>query len=226
MRLLAIVLLSIVIIGLPNTAHPREWVSATGNHRVEAEFVAASQDSVQLRKSDGKVVTVRLASLSVADRRFVQEEVRATTSRLVELERQLVASRNQTLQLTTRVRQLEQLLAEKVAENQHLSGLLQQMPQQVVAVPQAPLIGAGPPIGGVYAAVGGGHWVKSKSSDGAVVVLEDGSTWQIETLYRLDTRLWLNTDPVAVIDNTTGITPYRLVNESSGDVVEARLLSR
>ena len=36
-----------------------------------------------------------------------------------------------------------------------------------------------------------GYWSKSKSSDGSVVVLEDTSVWEINSIDRIDSILWL-----------------------------------
>src|ERR1700680_86778 len=42
-----------------------------------------------------------------------------------------------------------------------------------------------------YAGSSGGHWIKSKADNGAIVILEDGSMWEINSLDRIDTALWL-----------------------------------
>lgn len=64
----------------------------------------------------------------------------------------------------------------------------------------------------------GGHWIRSKSDDGAVVILEDGSVWEISSIDRIYTILWLPiTDIVAC--------PDKLINTDDGEVVEARRLN-
>lgn len=50
----------------------RTWTTADGLFKVEAEFVSAIQESVELkRKSDGKTITVPLVKLSPADREWI-----------------------------------------------------------------------------------------------------------------------------------------------------------
>lgn len=49
----------------------RTWTDATGGFRVEAEFVGLADGKVQLKRNDGKVITVPLDKLSEADQRFI-----------------------------------------------------------------------------------------------------------------------------------------------------------
>jgi hypothetical protein len=60
-----------------------------------------------------------------------------------------------------------------------------------------------------------GHWVNSVSSDGQIVVLEDGSIWEVDSLDRIDSSLWLPTEDIVACDD-------KLINVDSGDAVEAR----
>jgi len=62
-----------------------------------------------------------------------------------------------------------------------------------------------------------GHWVKSVSSDGAVVILEDGSVWEIDEIDRIDTRLWLPTTNITACDD-------KLINTDDKEVVDAKRL--
>jgi hypothetical protein len=62
-----------------------------------------------------------------------------------------------------------------------------------------------------------GHWVQSKASDGEIIVLEDGSVWEIDVVDRLETFLWLPTEAVAICGQ-------RLINTDTGDVVSATRL--
>ncbi len=75
-----------------------------------------------------------------------------------------------------------------------------------------------------YGAVGDGHWVKEKIGRGEYILLEDGSLWEISRLDRIDTALWLNTESIVVLENTSGLLPYKLINTDSEDVVEAKYL--
>jgi hypothetical protein len=87
--------------------------------------------------------------------------------------------------------------------------------------PTAPVPAQPSTNSGVYCCPGSGHWVQDKSDDGSVVTLEDGSTWLISLLDRIDTSLWLPAENVVVQESGGG---YRLINADSGDVVEAAFL--
>ncbi len=47
------------------------WRDATGAFSVEAVFVHSDGKSVQLKKKDGKVITVLIEKLSEADKKFL-----------------------------------------------------------------------------------------------------------------------------------------------------------
>jgi len=49
-------------------------------------------------------------------------------------------------------------------------------------VPQVPSIGGD---------CSSGHWIQSKSSDGSIITLEDGSVWQVGTIDRIYSAIWL-----------------------------------
>ena len=59
-----------------------------------------------------------------------------------------------------------------------------------------------------------GHWVKSVSSDGEIVVLEDGSVWQVDSVDAIDSALWLPTTNIVACDD-------KLINTDDGETVEA-----
>lgn len=75
-----------------------------------------------------------------------------------------------------------------------------------------------------YAGAGSGHWVTEKTDDGAVVILEDGSVWQIDPMDRLDTMLWLPTSDITVIETDDSPMSYVLVNTDDREKAGACLL--
>lgn len=75
-----------------------------------------------------------------------------------------------------------------------------------------------------YPAVGDGHWVREKIGRGEYIILEDGSLWEISRLDRIDTALWLTTESIVVLENSSGLLPYKLINTDTEDVVEAKYL--
>ena len=80
--------------------------------------------------------------------------------------------------------------------------------------------------GQTYASVGGGHWMSKKIDGGRFIKLEDGSLWEISSIDRINTMLWLVTEEITVIESSNPLYPYKLINNDSGDTAEAKLISR
>jgi len=59
-----------------------------------------------------------------------------------------------------------------------------------------------------------GHWVKSVSSDGEIVILEDGSVWKIDLADRVDTALWLPTTSIVACDD-------KLIDTDDNEIAQA-----
>lgn len=66
------------------------------------------------------------------------------------------------------------------------------------------------------------HWITRVEDGGALVVLEDGSRWQIDTIDRIDTMLWLPTEKVTV-KQWAGKT-YELTNLKRNKTAKAQYL--
>ena len=65
-----------------------------------------------------------------------------------------------------------------------------------------------------------GHWLSKKNDDGSILILEDGSTWQIEFTDRITTTFWLPTDSIIVCEGDG-----TLINtDDNGEKVYARRL--
>ena len=64
------VVLVVFCLLLIGPAVAREWTDDSGRFKVEADLVRVEGDAVVLRKADGNTVTVSLAKLGAADRRF------------------------------------------------------------------------------------------------------------------------------------------------------------
>lgn len=56
-------------------AFARTWTDSTGKRTVEAEFVDFKDGKVQLKKEDGKTVTIHMERLSGADQKYVKEKI-------------------------------------------------------------------------------------------------------------------------------------------------------
>ena len=55
------------------TTSGRIWTDRSGEHTVEAQFVQFKDGVVQMRTTDGRVLTVRITALSTADQQYVRE---------------------------------------------------------------------------------------------------------------------------------------------------------
>jgi hypothetical protein len=82
--------------------------------------------------------------------------------------------------------------------------------------------------GGSYLGSSSGHWVKSRSTNGTTISLEDGSLWEIASIARIDTMLWLPAEDVAVFksDSPFGEYKYTLFNKDEGQKASARYLGK
>lgn len=58
------------------------------------------------------------------------------------------------------------------------------------------------------------HWVQHVSSDGQIVILEDGSVWRVNPVDAIDSMLWLPTTSIVTCDD-------KLINSDDGEVVSA-----
>jgi len=78
-----------------------------------------------------------------------------------------------------------------------------------------------------YIGGGSGHWIQDISNNGKVVVLEDGSRWEIHRMDRIDTSLWMPTDDITVKDKGPSIEyDYTLVNTEEDESAGAKLLEK
>lgn len=59
-----------------------------------------------------------------------------------------------------------------------------------------------------------GHWVDSVTDDGRIVILEDGSIWEVDPVDQIDSALWLPTTEIVACDN-------KLINTEDGETVGA-----
>jgi hypothetical protein len=59
-----------------------------------------------------------------------------------------------------------------------------------------------------------GHWVKSVQAGGKIVILEDGSVWEIDGNDAADASLWLPTTEIAICDD-------KLINTDDDETVGA-----
>jgi hypothetical protein len=67
-----------------------------------------------------------------------------------------------------------------------------------------------------YSSVGK-HWVDEVYKDGALVVLEDDSLWEVEGTEQVNTSLWLTTTDIRVSKDTEAVDDYKYVLRNSED---------
>lgn len=93
---------------------------------------------------------------------------------------------------------------------------------------QPPAQPRSPQPSGYYANTGGGHWVKEKIDSGRMILLEDGSLWEISSMDRLNTTLWLRITNITVIESDDCYPGFAhmLVNTDDGEKACAKLVGR
>jgi hypothetical protein len=81
---------------------------------------------------------------------------------------------------------------------------------------------------GNYSGSSGGHWIRSKADNGAIIILEDGSMWEITTLDRIDTALWLPISNVTILKASSPVGDYKytLINSDDGEKALAKYLGK
>lgn len=81
---------------------------------------------------------------------------------------------------------------------------------------------------GEYNGIGSGHWVSKKSDGGRLITLEDRSLWEIYSIDRIYTTLWLNKTSITVIecDFPVGDYKYYLINTDDGEKALAKYLGK
>ncbi len=76
MRIAVISSVVLLVVSVVAVAATRTFTDSTGKHKVEAEFVGFANGEVQLKKSDGTEVNVRISRLSSADQKWVRSELK------------------------------------------------------------------------------------------------------------------------------------------------------
>ena len=73
-----------------------------------------------------------------------------------------------------------------------------------------------------YASLNLKHWIAKLSDAGKVVVLDDGSVWEIDPAYRSRTAVWAITQEIEVTPSVNPEYPYQLANAVTSEVVNGR----
>jgi len=97
--------------------------------------------------------------------------------------------------------------------------------------PNLPFSGASP-AGGIpaltYHTPSTGHWIKQNIDMGKMILLEDGSLWQIDPLDKIDAALWLATSNVTITESHDGGIgyDYLLVNSDERRACHAKFVTK
>jgi len=75
----------------------------------------------------------------------------------------------------------------------------------------------------VYPGVGTSHWIQNVASGGKIIILEDGSVWEVSPIDIIYSAIWLPISNIVVVEDF-GSYPYKLINTDDGEKVNARYL--
>ncbi|MEZ2604305.1 hypothetical protein [Kluyvera intermedia] len=74
---------------------------------------------------------------------------------------------------------------------------------------------------GVFASCESGYSIQTKSDDGSLITLDDGSTWRVDGGGQADAAVWVDGDEILVCDDGTFIN-----KDEDNEQVDVELLSR
>ena len=139
-----------------------------------------------------------------------------------------------TAEQIARAQELSASLFKSINESQPIPHFVQRYNTEEKETPpqnaQAPIIRV--PVAntdrGMYAGVGGGHWIDKNIDSGAYMILEDGSLWQIDPIERIDAMLWLPISQITVLESASGAPGYNylLINTNDGEKAHAKYLGQ
>ena len=75
----------------------------------------------------------------------------------------------------------------------------------------------------IYPGIGSGHWIQSISDGGKIIILEDGSVWEVSPIDIIYSVIWLPVSNIAVVKDS-GSYPYKLINTDDRETVNAKYL--
>jgi len=82
------------------------------------------------------------------------------------------------------------------------------------------------PNTGQYPGGSSGHWIQENIDSGSMIVLEDGSIWEIDPLDKIEAMLWLPISNITIVtsDNGSPGYDYLLINTDDGEKAHAKYL--
>jgi hypothetical protein len=70
------------------------------------------------------------------------------------------------------------------------------------------------------------HWLRDKKDDGRILVLEDGSWWEVGVSDRVKTSRWFRISTIRVEDPKQGGHSYLLTNTMEGETAQANYIGK
>jgi hypothetical protein len=79
---------------------------------------------------------------------------------------------------------------------------------------------------GSYAGGGSGHWIQENIDSGSIILLEDGSLWQVDPMDKIDAMLWLPISNITIVTSSSGSPGYEylLINTDDNEKAHAKYL--
>jgi hypothetical protein len=102
----------------------------------------------------------------------------------------------------------------------HIRGVLDLSERGAPAVPSEPALQTVPPSKD-YARLGTGHWVKKTMDNGVMIMLDDGSLWEVQASDASTTATWTVGTPISV-GVSKGDYPYQLIDVSTSKAIVAK----
>jgi hypothetical protein len=70
------------------------------------------------------------------------------------------------------------------------------------------------------------HWLRDKRDDGRILVLEDGSWWEVRASDRIRTSRWYRISTITVEDPKQGGHSYLLTNTMERETAQANYIGK
>ncbi|MEN3039529.1 MAG: hypothetical protein ABDI07_10365 [Candidatus Kryptonium sp.] len=81
-------------------------------------------------------------------------------------------------------------------------------------------------LGKTYIGVDSEHWIQKVIDYGKIIVLEDGSLWEVSALDQFISFLWLPMSNIYVIESDNPLYPYKLINIDDDESVQAKYIGQ
>ena len=114
----------------------------------------------------------------------------------------------------------------QVVKEAHRLGRESAGQQTVQPAPQPKPVPAPALAGRSYS--GSGYWIKENIERGSMIILNDGSVWQVDRMDKLDASLWMKLSNITIAESSDGMPGYNylLINSDDKQAVHAKLIGK